>query len=174
MAAGAASDLIQHPKLNIAPSESVIARWIYAATAVGFIVITLAGFIPDSLSKIIAVEAGKRPPFPPILHLHALLMGSFLLLLAAQTTLVAFGRRDLRRRLWLAAFVIVPALVVVGFLLAPTMYHFAWNAAQHAPPKLREEMRAGLLRRDNNVLTQLWISAEIGTPVYFCQIIDFA
>jgi hypothetical protein len=76
---------------------------------------------------------------------------------AASATLVASGRRDLHRRLGLAAFVIAPALVVVGFLLAPTMYHFAWNTAQFAPPELQEAMRKGLLRRDNNVLTQLRI-----------------
>jgi hypothetical protein len=157
MAEGSASELTKNLKLNSAPSESVIGRWIYAFTAVGFILITLAGFIPDSLSKMAAVEAGERPPFPPILHIHAFLMGSFLLLLVAQTTLVASGRRDLHRRLGLAAFVIVPALVVVGFLLAPTMYHFAWKAAQFAPPKLQEELCAGILRRDNNVLTQLRI-----------------
>jgi hypothetical protein len=84
-------------------------------------------------------------------------MGSFLLLLVAQTTLVATKRRDLHRQLGLAAFVIVPALVVVGFLLAPTMYHSAWNAAQFAPPELQENMRQGLLRRENNVLTQFRI-----------------
>ena len=139
------------------PVEGVIARWIYVFTAVSFIGITLAGFIPDSLVKVAAVAAGKRAPFPRILHLHALLMGSFLILLVAQTTLVANGRRDLHRRLGLAAFVLAPALVIVGFLLSPTMYHMASHAAQSAPPELRGELHQALLRRENNVLTQLRI-----------------
>ena len=139
------------------PAEGVIARWLYVFTAVSFIAITLAGFIPDSLVKVTAVEAGKRAPFPPILHLHALLMGSFLMLLVAQTTLVASGQRKLHRRLGLAAFILAPALVIVGFLLAPTMYNMAWHAVQSAPPELRAELHKGLLRREKNVLTQLRI-----------------
>ena len=138
-------------------SEGFISRWIYVVTAVSFIVITLTGFIPDSLLKVTAVEAGERAPFPPLLHLHALLMGSFLMLLVAQTTLVASGRRDLHRRLGLAAFVLAPALVVVGFLLVPTMYYMAWHTVQSAPPELQQNLRQGLLRRENNVLTQLRI-----------------
>ena len=148
------------------PAESFISRWIYVFTAVCFIVITLAGFIPDSLVKVAAVEAGKRAPFPPILHLHALLMGAFLILLAAQTMLVASGRRDLHRRLGLAALVLAPTLVIVGFLLAPTMYHMAWHAAQSAPPELQRELRQGLLRRENNVLTQLRIGVLFPVFLY--------
>ena len=51
-------------------------RWIYVFMAALFIATTLAGFIPDSLAKIAAVEAGQRAPFPPVLHLHAVLMGA--------------------------------------------------------------------------------------------------
>src|SRR5690349_13421565 len=71
----------------------VIDRWIYVFMAAFFVAIVFAGFIPDSVVKVAAVEAGKRPPFPLILHVHAVLMGSFLLLLLAQTILVATGRR---------------------------------------------------------------------------------
>ena len=35
--------------------------------------------------KVGMVQAGARPPFPMVLHMHAVLMGSFLLLLLAQT-----------------------------------------------------------------------------------------
>ena len=54
-----------------------------------FIAITLTGFIPDSLAKLAAIEAGERAPFPLVLHVHSVLMGLFLLLLLAQTTLAA-------------------------------------------------------------------------------------
>ena len=105
------------------PLARAIDRWIYVFTAASFVVIALTGFIPDSLTKIAAVQAAERPPFPLVLHMHAVLMGSFLLLLLAQTTLMATGRSDQHRRLGLAGMVIAPALVVVGFILAPTMYH---------------------------------------------------
>ena len=61
----------------------------------------LAGFIPSSIEKAAAVQAGARPPFPLIMHLHALLMGAFLLLLLAQTALVATGRSAQHMRLGL-------------------------------------------------------------------------
>ena len=61
--------------------------------AVFVLATVLAGFIPASLGKIAAVEAGQRPPFPPVLHVHAVLMGAWVLLLLAQTSLVASNRR---------------------------------------------------------------------------------
>jgi hypothetical protein len=62
------------------PLVRMIDRWIYVIMAALFIAIVLVGFIPDSLGKIAAVGAGQRPPFPLIMHVHAVLMGSFLLL----------------------------------------------------------------------------------------------
>ena len=150
----------QNPRtdhLSGTPRAGTIDRWIYVFTAASFIVITLTGFIPDSLMKIAAVQAGERPPFPLVLHFHALLMGSFLLLLLAQTTLMATGRGDLHRRLGIASFVIAPAIVVVGFILVPTMYHYAWNAAQTAPPEARARLQQVVLIRDNILLLQLRI-----------------
>ena len=141
--------------LSGTPRAGTIDRWIYVFTAASFIVITLTGFIPDSLTKIAAVQAGERPPFPLVLHMHAVLMGSFLILLLAQTTLMATGRGDLHRRLGIAAFLIVPALVLVGLILVPTTYHYAWNAAQIAPPETREKLQQIVLFRDNIMLFQL-------------------
>ncbi len=143
--------------LSGTPRAGAIDRWIYVITAASFIVITLTGFIPDSLKKIAAVQAGERPPFPLILHLHAILMGTFLTLLFAQTTLMAMGRGDLHRRLGVAAFAVAAALVVVGVILVPTMYHYLWHAAQTAPPETREKLQKLVLRRDNILLLQLRI-----------------
>ena len=84
-------------------------------------------------------------------------MGSFMLLLLAQTTLVATGRCDLHRRLGLVAMVLAPALVAVGLILVPTTYHAAWNAAQAAPPGAREQLEQVMLIRDNIMLLQLRI-----------------
>ena len=139
------------------PLESFIDRWIYVFMAAWFIFIVLNGFIPSSIAKIAAVQAGERPPFPMVLHAHAVLMGSFLLLLLAQTWLAAIGRCDLHRRLGLAALVIAPALVVAGLILVAGNYHGLWNAVQAAPPEAADEMAATLRRVDNIMLLQLRI-----------------
>lgn len=122
-----------------------------------FIAIVLAGFIPDSLMKIEAVQAGERPPFPLILHVHAVLMGSFLLLLLAQAWQMATGRSAQHMRLGMLAVVLAPALVIVGFILAPTMYYMLWDAAQAAPLGERQEMLGELAVRENILLLQLRI-----------------
>jgi hypothetical protein len=134
---------------------NAIDRWIYVFMAVFFIAITLTGFIPDSLTKIAAVEAGERPPFPLVLHLHSILMGSFLLLLLAQTTLAATGRLEYHRRLGLAAAVIAPAIVIAGFILVPTMYHQIWEGMQMAPTEARSGIQTFLRFFDNIMLIQI-------------------
>lgn len=141
-------------QLSGTPRAGAVDRWIYVFTAASFIVVALVGFVPDSLGKIAAVQAGQRPPFPLVLHLHAALMGAFLLLLLAQTILVATGRCDRHRRLGRLAMVLAPALVVVGFILVPTSYHSIWNAAQAAPPEAREALRHFTFRLENIMLLQ--------------------
>jgi hypothetical protein len=117
--------------------SAFIDRWIYVFMAASFVAIVLVGFVPDSLGKAAAVQAGQRPPFPMVLHLHALLMGSYLLLLLTQTTLVATGRVALHRLLGMAGALLAAALVVVGFILIPTMYHQVFAGALAAPPPAR-------------------------------------
>lgn len=130
-------------------------RWIYVFMAASFIAYTLTGFIPDSLEKIAAVDAGQRAPFPLVLHAHAILMGAFLMLLLAQSFLAATGRLKYHRTLGMAAFVLGPALVLVGLILVPTMYHQVWDAAQSAAPEIRPLIEQGLREFDNIMLLQI-------------------
>ena len=134
--------------LSGTPRAHAIDRWIFVAMAAWFIAIVLAGFIPDSLMKIEMVRTGQRPPFPLVLHLHAVLMGSFLLLLLAQTWLMATGRCEQHKRLGILAMVIAPALVIVGFVLVATNYHMLWGAIQAAPP--------GATRADAQFTLSIW------------------
>ena len=143
--------------LSGTPRAHAVDRWIYVFMAASFVVIVLAGFIPSSLAKIAAVQAGERAPFPWILHMHAVLMGAFLLLLLAQTMLVAMGRCDLHRRLGLAAMVLVPAIVAVGFILVPTNYHDLLATAQAAPPAAREQLQEVVSFVENIMLVQFRI-----------------
>jgi hypothetical protein len=147
----------QPDALSGTPRAHAIDRWIFVFTAAWFILIVLTGFIPDSIIKVGAVQAGERPPFPLVLHVHAVLMGSFLLLLLTQTVLMATGRCELHKRVGIAAFVLVPALVVVGLILAPTMYYQTWNALQVAPPEARAKLQELLSRQENIKLLQLRI-----------------
>lgn len=140
--------------LSGTPRAHAVDRWIYVFTAASFIAIVLAGFIPSSLEKIAAVQAGQRPPFPVVMHMHAVLMGSFLILLLAQTTMVATGRCAAHMKLGLASLVVAPAIVVVGFLLAVGNYQAVWGAAVSGPVEVRERMAALGLRLDNILLLQ--------------------
>ncbi len=134
---------------------NAIDRWIYVLMAAFFIAITLTGFIPDSIAKIEAVETGERPPFPLVLHLHSILMGSFLLLLFTQTTLAATGRLEYHQHLGVAAVVLAPAIVVAGFILVPTMYHQIWDGMQAAPAEAQAGIQGFLRFFDNIMLIQI-------------------
>lgn len=141
--------------LSGTPRAHSIDRWIFVAMAAWFIVIVLAGFIPDALGKIAAVKAGTHPPFPPILHVHAVLMGSFLLLLLAQSVMMATGRSALHKQVGIAAFVLVLALVVVGMILAPTVYHTVWDGAHHGPPQVQATLTPVIPQLENILLLQM-------------------
>lgn len=139
------------------PRAHALDRWIFVIMAVWFIAIVLTGFIPDSLMKIEMVKAGQRPPFPPMLHAHAVLMGSFMLFLLSQTVLMATGRCELHRKVGPFGALLAVALVVVGFLLVPIIYLEVWNGLQAAPPEAKERMTALNLRLDNIMLLQIRI-----------------
>jgi len=143
--------------LSGTPRAHSVDRWIFVAMAAWFIAIVLAGFIPDSVMKLGLVRAGLRPPFPLVLHMHAALMGSFLLVLLAQTSLMATGRREYHMRLGLLGYALAALLVAVGLVLVPTMYHQVWNGAQNAPPGIRENLQKTVLVVDDIMLLQIRI-----------------
>lgn len=148
----------QHAGAVRGPIARAVDRWIFVFMGAFFIAIVLAGFIPSSIAKVAAVQAGERPPFPLVLHMHAVLMGSFLLLLISQTTLMATRRPEIHRRLGLAALVLAPALVIVGLVLVPTNYHAVWNAAHFGPPDVQARLAGVPLILDNIMLLQLRIA----------------
>lgn len=132
-----------------------IDRWIYVFMAASFVAFVLIGFVPDSLTQVAAVKAGQRPPFPLVMHLHAILMGGYLLLLLAQTTLVATGRIAGHRLLGMVGAVLAAGLVAVGFVLIPTMYHQVFGGLQAAPPPAKAQMAQLLAIIENIMLLQL-------------------
>src|SRR3982750_4137403 len=132
-----------------------IDRGIFVPMAAWFIVITLTGFIPDAMMKVGMVKAGARPPFPMVLHMHAVLMGTFLALLLAQSWMMATGRNALHKQVGIGAFVLVPAIVVVGFVLAPTMYYQVWGGAHFGPPPVRAALAPVVPLVENILLLQI-------------------
>lgn len=152
------ADLTGEP-LPAADAQPTLARlidhWIYVFMAALFLVTVLVGFIPDSLFKVEMVKAGQRPPFPVVLHVHAVLMGSWLLLLLAQTSLVATGREALHQSLGIASMVLAPAIIITGFVLVPTMFHQVWYGIQNGPPAVQAQLRPVLGFVTNISLVQI-------------------
>jgi len=141
--------------LSGTPRAGFVDRWIFVFMAAWFIAIVLTGFIPNSIMVLAQIKAGQHPPFPPIAHVHAVLMASFLLLLLAQAVLVASGRTAFHRRLGLAGMVLAPAMVVSGLILAPTTYHTLWQAAQFGPPEGRQQIMWIAEALENVLLVQI-------------------
>ncbi|WP_376696747.1 hypothetical protein [Wenzhouxiangella sp. EGI_FJ10305] len=142
-------------------------RWIFVLMAAWFIVITLTGFIPTSLEKIAAVEVGMRPPFPFMLHAHAVLMGALLVLLLVQALLVATGRQQHHQKLGVAGIVIAPALVVVGCLLVPIIHHQVWGMMQATPPEAQAELQQIMVIINNIMLLQIQVGILLAVAPMF-------
>lgn len=135
-----------------------IDKWIYVAMAAFLVVVVLVGFIPDSLNKIAAVERAERPAFPVAMHVHAVLMGAWMMLLLAQTTLMATGRRGMHMQLGVAGMILAPALVLAGLILVPTNLQL-WAAFGAAgPPEVQRGVEGFLHFMTNIALLQLRIA----------------
>lgn len=130
-------------------------RWIYVFMAGLFVLTALAGFIPDSIDVLKAVKAGERPPLPPILHVHAILMASWLLLLLAQTILVALGRSAQHRKLGLISTVLAPAIMVAMVAVVKS----TWSMIASLPPGAMTPDALSALKLDvtNTLLIQIRI-----------------
>ena len=155
----AAADIPVTPAAPATDLVAVIDRWIFVFMAAMLIVVALGGFIPDSVMKVGMVEAGKRPPFPLVLHFHAVAMGSWLLLLLAQTSLMATGRRAGHKQLGLASMVLGPAVILIGFVLVPTMYNQLWNTVHALPGGPDAAGLAQVAARGNIALIQIQIGS---------------
>lgn len=93
-------------------------RWIWVFMAALLLVIVLAGFIPSSIQRIQAIQAQRSPPFPWFLHIHAVAMGSWMLLLLAQTLLIGTGRKRWHMSLGAVSVVAAPLVFVMMVVLA--------------------------------------------------------
>ena len=82
--------------------------------AVASLLTAFIGFAPTYYLRSLT----DAPPLTTLVHVHGLLATGWLLLFLAQTSLVAAHRTDIHRRLGLAATVLVPLILVVGWFTA--------------------------------------------------------
>jgi hypothetical protein len=80
-----------------------------AFAALSWIAIVM-GFSPEASGHL----KGLTPFPPPIVHVHAAVFTGWMVLFTAQVWLIRARRPDLHRRLGLAAFALVPVMVVLG------------------------------------------------------------
>src|SRR4029077_13706930 len=77
----------------------------------------VAGFFHTYVPKVMT----GAPALPPIIHFHAVVFTSWLVLFVAQTTLVLSGRTAVHRRLGVAGVVLAALMLVVGVDTAVTV-----------------------------------------------------
>ncbi|HMB74348.1 MAG TPA: hypothetical protein VKQ06_12310, partial [Gammaproteobacteria bacterium] len=97
---------------EVSPAAAFFDRWIYVLMALLFLVTVLAGFVPTSIFKLEQVGSGLSPPLPGFLHFHAIMMGTWIMLLLAQSTLMAVGIRSLHMKLGLVSVALIPAVLI--------------------------------------------------------------
>jgi hypothetical protein len=126
------------------PSE----RQFHAGMAWLLVVVAVAGFAPRSL----AIVNGTMANPPLVVHLHAVVMATWVTLLGVQATLTLTGRMDWHRKWGLASLVVGPLVMIM--LVAITIAR--QNAAAGTP--------AGPIV--NNILL-VQIRAIVLFPIFF-------
>jgi hypothetical protein len=91
-------------------------RVFFTSLSIAFFVIALAGFAPTYYLK--SVFDTPTPPLSPLLHVHGVVFTSWLVLLIAQTSLIANGQRRLHMQLGIAGSVLALAMLVIGLMTA--------------------------------------------------------
>jgi hypothetical protein len=152
-------------------------RRFYLGMGIVIFLIMFAGFAPSFYLR------GVVPPYKPNLPmsatvlLHGLLFTAWLALFVAQTSLVSARRPDIHRKLGITAFVLLPAMVIVGFLAAlggvarhsgpPDLSPLTWLAVPMFDIPVFTGLIAAALykRRDPQAHKRLMLCALIGlTP----------
>jgi hypothetical protein len=89
-------------------------RIFHTCLALAFLITVFAGFAPTYYLK----GAYGTPALSPLLHLHAAVFTAWLVLLVAQTALVAAHRTDLHKRLGIAGALLAALMIPLGVMTA--------------------------------------------------------
>lgn len=96
----------------------------YLGLAIGFAILIAVAFSEHYHARVTGLEAATA-----LVHVHAAVFASWFALLLVQTSLVANDRRDLHRRLGLAAVALVPIMLAVGIATSIDAARHGWNPA---------------------------------------------
>ena len=103
----------------------------FVGMALAFALAALVGFAPSYYLK----SLYGSPPLPALVHLHGLVFTAWLVLLIAQTTLVARGRTDIHSRLGIAGIALAAVMLARGLMVAVGAAARGF-APPNAPPPL--------------------------------------
>ena len=112
MTADLASPLARSPAGAIL-QERARDRWFFTCMAVAAALTAFIGFAPTYYLR--SIVGG--PPLPTLVHVHGMVFTAWILLFLTQASLVAAHRTD-RPRLGVAASVLVPLMLMIGWLTA--------------------------------------------------------
>ena len=93
-------------------------RLFFTAMAFAVLISTFVGFMPSYYLRGLTTPYHPLIPLTPLVHLHALVFSAWVLLFAAQTSLVAVGRVDLHRKLGLGGMALIAAMIPLAVLAA--------------------------------------------------------
>ena len=102
------------PTLSPAARRAMTDRWFFSGTALLQVALIVWGFTPTYFLR----SASELPSLGPLIQVHGALFTTWLVLLIAQTSLVAARRTPVHRRLGAGGGVLATAMVVAGYLAA--------------------------------------------------------
>lgn len=93
-------------------------RKFYSRMAIFMVAVVFIGFAPSFYLRGLVHVPRPNPTLPPAVLLHGLFFSVWMLVVVAQTQLVAAGRRDLHMKLGLANFILALAIIPLMYLVA--------------------------------------------------------
>jgi uncharacterized membrane protein len=131
MAMEAAARIAPRPRAPFAPYHRGDRNFFALYVALLWLGI-LGGFLPEIVQHV----AQQKPPFPLVVHVHAVVFLSWLVLLTTQVVLIRRRRADLHRKLGIAAMALAALMVIVGPATAFYMQRYHWGTPESDPPFL--------------------------------------
>ena len=107
-------------------------RFFYVAMAALFVAVAAIGFGPRS----VGILSGALPNPAALVHLHAALMASWLVLMLVQTSLVATGRRATHQKVGVVSFVLAPLMFLAMLALTFAPYYLFSSTPEAATAAL--------------------------------------
>jgi hypothetical protein len=83
-----------------------------------FIVLVIAGFYTSYLSTLFDDK-------PRLVHIHFMLMSLWIIMLITQPFLIKYKKRAIHRKIGKASYVLVPLVLISGFLMMRQSFYFS-------------------------------------------------